>query len=269
MIKNNTKKISFNNLGKYGRLGNCMFQIAAVLGASRASGHKPICNLSGVPLITECFNINSIEDSINIPEKIYKEQDFSFKPQLLNLPPNFDIDLIGYFQSEKYFKHVQEEIRDNFKFKENIIKTAKKIIGNNKTCVSVHVRRTDYSNIQTYHPCLSMDYYRKALNMLPNHYPIFLSDDIDWCKESFKDLDAMFVDTPIDISTNNNKPSDLSAYIDMCVMSLCQAHIIANSSFSWWGAWLGREKTIAPKTWFGPDGPQDWQDIYCKDWFIL
>ena len=57
--------------------------------------------------------------------------------------------------------------------------------------------------------------------------------------------------------------------VDLCVMSWCNAHIIANSSFSWWGAWLGGGKTIAPKNWFGPKGPQDWNDVYCNGWEVL
>ena len=57
-------------------------------------------------------------------------------------------------------------------------------------------------------------------------------------------------------------------FVDMCMMSLCDGHIIANSSFSWWGAWIGQGKTVAPKKWFGSEGPKNWSDVYCKDWII-
>ena len=90
------------------------------------------------------------------------------------------------------------------------------------------------------------------------------SDDIDWCKENLSDLAET-------VYFSENPPADGNngVYIDLCMMTLCDAHIIANSSFSWWGALLGNGNTIAPKTWFGPKGKQDWQDIYCDGWEVI
>jgi hypothetical protein len=85
------------------------------------------------------------------------------------------------------------------------------------------------------------------------HTPIVFSDDIAWCEENLSHMNPIFMD-------GND------VYTDMCLMSMCDGHIIANSSFSWWGAWLGKGKTVAPKRWFGESGPQDWSDIYCEGW---
>ena len=90
--------------------------------------------------------------------------------------------------------------------------------------------------------------------------PVVFSDDIEWCKENMTWL-------------NNNHPEPVfmsyDHFTDLCLMSLCNGHIIANSSFSWWGAWLGGGKTVAPKEWFGPSGPKNWKDVYCEDWITL
>ena len=93
-----------------------------------------------------------------------------------------------------------------------------------------------------------------------SHFPdrnfLFISDDINWCKETFGDTHCY------------SESGDM--YVDLCIMTECYGHIIANSSFSWWGAWLGLGKTIAPKNWFGPemeyrkDG-----SIYEKDWILI
>ena len=89
--------------------------------------------------------------------------------------------------------------------------------------------------------------------------PVIFSDDIKWCKNNMKWLPENTVYMENDLN------------VDLCVMSWCNAHIIANSSFSWWAAWLrGKNgKTVAPSRWFGPKGQQDWQDIYCDEWKVI
>ena len=123
--------------------------------------------------------------------------------------------------------------------------------------MSVHVRRGDYLKLSHIYRILNEDYYNTALKKFEHHTPVFISDDIDWCKNTFSDLDnAVFVENE-------------TQFVDMCVMTMCNAHIIANSSFSWWGAWLGGGKTIAPKNWFTENGPPNWEDIYCDEWELL
>ena len=111
------------------------------------------------------------------------------------------------------------------------------------------------------HYNLGLDYYAKALEHFKDNQIVIFSDDPAWCKqqELFKDDDRFLV------SEENNQ------YMDMCLMSLCVGHIIANSSFSWWGAWLSKSKdVIAPSKWFGPDKQHlETKDLYCEDWTII
>ena len=86
------------------------------------------------------------------------------------------------------------------------------------------------------------------------HFIVF-SDDIEWCKENMG---------------GNLSFADSSPAVDMCTMSSCDIHIIANSSFSWWGAYLAKSNAvIAPKQWFGPDGPENWDTVYYHNWNIV
>lgn len=267
-------KVSFNHLGRLGRLGNCMFQYATVLGAARSSGHVPVCNLSAAPLMSEFFVLGSVADGVNDNEFIVgvePQNHFGFSKHVLELPQDKNVDLYGYFQTEKHFKHIEEEVRQNFTFRPTAIEKAARKIPVDGPCVSVHVRRGDYTAMTTYHPLLTIEYYNSAISQFKGYRPVFFSDDIEWCKSVFKDTPngPVFVDNEIHISKDGTTQSDASGYVDMCAMSMCKGHVIANSSFSWWGAWLGGGKTVAPKTWFGPDGPKDWQDIYCNDWCVL
>lgn len=178
--------------------------------------------------------------------------------------------LIGYWQSEKYFAHNKDRILDVFSFPEiteeqNL--TYAHSISTTTNSVSLHVRRGDYvsdSNTNAYHGCCSIEYYKSAIKILNSkfqniHYFIF-SDDPSWVKETFK-LDNMTI-----ITGNEGAQS----YRDMQLMSLCKHHIIANSSFSWWGAWLGNDEgtTIAPEKWF-LDPSVNTKDIYAKSWLVI
>ena len=132
--------------------------------------------------------------------------------------------------------------------------------------ISVHVRRGDFLINSGNHYNLSLDYYEKAISLLPRVYdscdlPVLVfSDDPDWCKEQ-----KLFEDNRFMISEGN------SAYVDMCLMSMCSWHVIANSSFSWWGAWLSdSKKVIAPSKWFGPNNAaNDTKDLYCEEWVVV
>ncbi len=103
--------------------------------------------------------------------------------------------------------------------------------------VSIHVRRGYYVGNSFYIDLTQTDYYQKAMGEFPNRSFLVFSDDIEWCKkqEIFKDC---------------NFSEDLSELDDLNLMIRCNGHIIANSSFSWWGAWLGKGKVVAPKQWY-------------------
>ena len=263
------KTISFNLLGNFGRLGNSMFQYAAVLGSARASGHQPVCHISAIPLMKECFTLGSVLDGQVESDLLLNEQDFKFQQIAHHLPYNRSVDFRGYFQSEKYFKHIKDEVLQNFYFNQHIRDIAITKIPND-VCVSVHVRRGDYINLKDYHHNQTLDYYYKALSKFPYHIPVFFSDDINWCKETFSDVpNAIFTENEDTLNLSSAFNSDVSGYVDMCAMSFCNDHIIANSSFSWWGAWLGGGNVVAPRKWFGSKNNSDWSDIYCEGWTVL
>lgn len=181
-----------------------------------------------------------------------------------------DCYLAGYWQSEKYFQDVEQEIRHCFRFREPLGEKNiewKKLISET-TSVSIHIRRGDYvSNAATnsVHGTCSLDYYCAAIGEIASRFdtPVFFvfSDDIHWV------IDSLDISHPV-YYVSNNVGKD--SYIDMQLMSLCQNNIIANSSFSWWGAWLNdnhNKVVIAPKAWFA--GKEKPRDLYPENWLVL
>lgn len=166
-----------------------------------------------------------------------------------------DVYLDGYWQNEKYFLEIISIIQDEFTLKERLSENIQELSSGieKKQAVSVHFRRGDYINnprfYQIYAQC-PIEYYNKAIiHILKNHsdaHFFIFSDDPDWVKKHFH------AEVPMTIIPKGNK-----SYEDLRLMTLCKHHIIANSSFSWWGAWLSpnSEKiTIGPKKWFNdPD----------------
>lgn len=155
----------------------------------------------------------------------------------------------GYFQSEKYFDECQNEIRKTFKFSvQNLSEDNKSLLSEieKHNTVSIHIRRGDYINLSKYKGICDYEYYRKAIRYISDRVDnprfIVFSNDMKWCRRNF-DNKYIYVDW------NQGKDS----YIDMYLMSKCKHNIIANSSFSWWGAWLNthgeKSITIAPKKW--------------------
>ena len=263
-----------------GGLGNQMFQYAA--GRRLAYQHKTdllldISGFASYPLRKyelDIFNIHATIASLDLLNSIeflkdkpfqkkikkffrkniirlVKEQTIDFDDNILTLPN--DVYLDGYWQSEKYFQDIKNIIKNDFLFvtkpseKNQVI--TKKIAACNS--VSIHVRRGDYilnpETKQIHHVC-DEKYYKTAISMIfdiINEPEFFLfSDDLEWAKKNIQ------VDAPIMfISHNLGKQS----FEDMRLMSYCKNHIIANSSFSWWGAWLAENDeqcVIAPDRWF-------------------
>jgi hypothetical protein len=240
-----------------GGLGNQMFQISAAYALALRNDDLACFNLNNcyTPLQGNEAHIYSESlfsnlcntKNLNI-EKIYTEPKFSFD----EIKYEENLSLNGYFQSERYFLDYKDEIIDLFDLP---IDKVKKPINN---LTSVHVRRGDYLKLQNYHNVLSMEYYLTAMKMLGGNF-IFFSDDIDWVKSNFNGDNIFY-------SNNDNE------LLDLALMTLCDNNIIANSSFSWWGAYLNKnenKKVIAPKNWFGPNGPKDIHDIYPNNWVTL
>lgn len=257
--------ISFNFLGQQGRLGNQLFQFATIKGLASKHNYQFKIPTENHELIN-CFTLRSLDAinfGINNVHQQYHERFFNFDKVLFDQCPD-NIDLFGYFQSEKYFSHISHELRFDLTFRNEILQTAFTFLENlsKEPIISLHVRRTDYVNHPRHGGCCTNEYYSNALDLFDKQLKVVVvSDDPLWIKTQHIFKSDRF------IVSNNNQ------FADLCIMSLCDYHIIANSSFSWWGSWLScSEKTIAPKTWFTPAaGIDNWNDIYCcnKNWIII
>ena len=163
---------------------------------------------------------------------------------------SFFIIYEGFWQSEKYFRNVSAAVRKAFQFDETMLNGQTRYLSEvmaSENCVSVHVHRGDYVEQKEVFGLCSEEYYHQAIDHIKGKEEqpkfVFFSDDIGWVKDRFDEKDAVFVDW------NHGKES----WQDMYLMTRCQHNIIANSSFSWWGAWLNPNKdklVIAPKRWF-------------------
>ena len=260
--------LSFNHIGNLGRLANQMFQYASLKGIAKHRGYEyciPPKEVFGKkdPMVNKDLNlydIFSIEKTNNIElskNPVLQERVHIFDEELfINCPDN--IDLFGYFQTEKYFKHIEDEIRSDFSFNLNLYENCKAYINSlNSEVISLHIRRGDYIS-NSNHPVQTLEYYKKALEQLPTEISVLIfSDDCEWCSSQ-----ELFDNDRFMISENSSVDADL------CLMSLCKYHIIANSSLSWWGAWLAQSKhTIAPKNWFGGECVnKDVKDMEFGNW---
>jgi hypothetical protein len=182
-------------------------------------------------------------------KKSYREEttEFCFNPSLFNLRGHHYF--WGYWQHEDYFKNISIEIRKDFTFKQPLNVTNQNALreiqsGNS---IGIHVRRGDYVNDPLLGGLCNLDYYTSAIKTCniriqdPKFY--VFSDDINWCRENLSTLGTMYF---IDWNKGNE------SFVDMQLMSNCKHQIIANSSFSWWAAWLNENPdkvVIAPKKW--------------------
>ena len=249
--------IGFNALGQMGRLGNQMFQFAALKGIARNNGFEycipPSKNQNewAEHQLFAAFKLSNTTQLniqyIDFDRPIVGESNFGFNEKIFNECPDW-VSLQGYFQSEKYFLHIKEEIKGDFGFSDEILNPCRELISGIDNPISLHIRRTDYITNPN-HTVLDIDYYKKAL--------------VEFDKNSTV---LVFSDDRFLIAEGN------SNYVDMCLMTLCSGHIIANSSFSWWGAWLAEsKKVVAPLGWFKGSNNEhlDTKDLIPEDWIVI
>ena len=258
-----------------GGLGNMFFQIATAVSFAHDLNTKPsfpnkLQHLKYLnedntynPSLKHSFSYEAILDGLLIkqPEAGLNTFKFPFEYTELNITDNCIID--GFFQSEKYFKHNRQIVGNRLCAPDHInkeieIKHGHKLKG---ITTSIHVRRGDYIKYPNHHPVQTIEYYQKSVDLLKDKTDTFLifSDDIEWCKNNLN----------IDNSIYIEKEKD---YIELYLMAKCDNNIIANSSFSWWGAWLNtnQDKTvIAPKKWFGPAINEETKDIIPEKWITI
>jgi hypothetical protein len=199
----------------------------------------------------------------------FAETKFSFDSRIQDQKNNTLLD--GFWQTEKYFKESAELIRADFEFAIPLDPRNAALVAEitSSDSAGIHVRRGDYVKdkiTNAYHGVCNVDYYRKAMEELQKVFPdmrwYVFSDDADWVRTNLTFLNGM---TVVDFNTG------AESYRDMQLMSLCRHQVIANSSFSWWAAWLNRNKdktVIAPEKWFLKSGI-DTSDIYPEDWIKL
>ena len=229
-----------------GGLGNQMFQYAYGL-ALRAKGYPVQYSNSALVEGTHreyslgYFGSIPMGNPRGIPR--LQEGDPQYDQLLSTVDP---LTLIGYWQGEKYFEGVEDQVREFFKFPRPPgmgYFASKMWLAEQTDSVCLHVRRMDYLELQHFHGVLPIEYYRQALTEIPyavNRHVFVISDDPVWCKENFP--------YDFDVITGTTK------YEDMQLMAACKHAVIANSSFSWWGAWLGDTQknrvVVAPAKWF-------------------
>ncbi len=279
--------IGFDHIGNLGRLGNQMFEFAALRGIAAEheyevcippADHQGIENYS----LHQCFKLDHIKTGFISNENYSLEQTFHYNNDLFSTCPD-NTSLYGFFQSWRYFANFEDEIRKDFTFHDDILNPCKEMVESVEEPIMLHVRRGDpnltdprgfkwsYTQCSSQHPPQPIEYYEKALAEFPEDQPVIVfSDSIDWVKEQeFFSGDRFLHSEPDDKYADGS----FTPYTDLCLMSLCSHAIIANSSMSWWGAWLQtnpNKKVIAPKMWFGPDyKDKDTSDLYYPGWILL
>jgi len=266
--------VSFNGLGNEGRLGNQMFQYASVRGIAANIGTNWVIPPEDVDRfdnygLFDCFKLTHCKDK-NKGETSFDTltyRDMHFNEKIFNYDEG-DINLSGNFQSERYFENISDELQDDFSFIEGYLDPCQEYIdsvGGRDNVIFLHVRRGSpnltgrrgekwsYQQVQQYHPLCKKEYYLEALKEFPEDKKVVVvSDTIDWCKEQdwLKGDRFLFSDSSYDTFGDGAS----IPYVDLCLMTLCGGGIIANSSLSWWGAWLQNDagKIVVPDPWFGP-----------------
>jgi Glycosyl transferase family 11 len=286
-----------------GGLGNQLFQYAAARSLSLHHNEPLLLEVGSfyrdelpdleVPRNFELYNFTGINEAIITNEQLKESIKLNSKSLLpkritsaykkeIYTEPFYHFDknffkakrkvlLKGGWQSEKYFSPYKDIFKNAFQLKEELISRVQPfgLQLNKQNSVSIHIRRGDYLRkkiILEWHGVMSAQYYKKAFELIcakinePKFY--YFTDDPEWVqKELFPTLGGEIVSGTI----------SQTHFEDLYLMSQCKHNIIANSSFSWWGAWLNNNSdkiVIAPKNWFNK-GPKDTQDLYPAGWIQL
>jgi hypothetical protein len=250
-----------------GQLGNQLFIIAATVSLALDHGATPI-----FPCLSESqkydipFNYERLLHFLPalLPEPVsftYREPSFSYKP----IPYQPNMKLVGYFQSERYFAHHKREILELFAPPSDVMAYLSlhyADILEHPITVSVHVRFYHEDPTGKAHPTYRRDYFEKAMEYFPKDalFVVF-SNRVEECKNLLSGLPKNF-----------RFIEGEDHFCDLYLMSLCKHNIVANSSFSWWAAYLNRnpdKQVIAPKFWFNPAYISDTEDLFPEGWIRL
>lgn len=201
---------------------------------------------------------------------IIREPNFSYNQLPTLEDPNKM--LVGYFQSHKYFDQYKDTLFKMIKLdvnKNNIL--TKKTLDYNK-CISIHFRLGDYKKLQDYHPIMPLNYYKNAITYIlkkasPKFVLYFCEDDD--CPEVQQRINELKQDFSLEFIRGG---AGLEDWEQMLQMSLCNYNVIANSTFSWWGAYFNTNKekiVVYPSIWFGPKAKHDTKDLFLSNWISI
>jgi hypothetical protein len=280
----------------HGGLGNQMFQYAAGRAVALRTGRDLALDLRyfdedvpfdfGLPNFSARFRVATPEElppskkvsplgygiwrGLRLQPRLVREKGLGFNPGVLTLRDT--VYLHGYWQSEKYFEDCAQQIRTELTVSTPPSTANAEVLEHIQTtpAVSLHVRRGDYASnpaITAAHGLCSPDYYARAIEhiagrMAEKPVVFVFSDDPDWSETNLR--------FPFETRIVRGNSSQTS-FEDLRLMSACRHHIIANSSFSWWGAWLNpsTDKIVAaPKDWFADPRMKN-DDIQCADWHVF
>ena len=222
------------------------------------------------------FKFSQFFPSSIIGWNVYKEVGRNFNPEFLELKDK--TYLIGYWQSFKYFSQISTQLMQELMPKKSLSDYSQDLVNNikNSESVALHVRRGDYASSKTsnaLHGCLPFNYYISAIKKMRithKHCKFFIfSDDIKWCKYNLS-----FINSDVIIVEGNDNSN---AWQDLILMSYCKHHILANSSFSWWGAWIADQRyqtdertVLTPKNWFVTEAENiNLADRFPSHWQII
>lgn len=283
-------------VGLKGGLGNQLFQYALgrrlsldydcpLIIDARALAHDPLRNYAlnqfqipsrlakplSYPLSGLASRLNFLYKRLPWIQRlnVVNEKSFAFDPQILECGDR--VYLNGYWQSERYFLPIRQTLLTDLQLAATLNTEQAELAQKIQACnaISLHVRRGDYltdAKTNSYHGLCDLDWYDRAVDAItqgissPQFY--VFSDDYEWASHNLQ----------LNYPTHFIKPQpDGNESVDMYFMSICKHNIIANSSFSWWGAWLNQnpsKKVIAPAQWFA-NAPHDTRDLIPSDWHRL
>ena len=254
------RSVTFSKIGNLGRLGNQLYQVASTIGIAEKHG----LGWDFPPEISECsagklFQLSGSAKESGRRTKVYEEREVTYYDVNLNSLSADTIDLVGYFQSTRYFNNSLDAVRKYFVFPHE---RARHILNGFDTLLSpltatIHVRRTDYLKFSAVYVTLDESYYTQALGLLGDiNTVIIVSDDIDWSRN------VLAPHLPPNLNIIYSEQSELE---DFVLLMLSRKLVIANSTFSWWAAFLkevffdvdvlqGFHKIISPITWYNDSG---------------
>lgn len=274
--KSGRPTITFLKIGEYGRLGNQLFQVAATIGISETHGYNwGFYDNIDRSAVGRLFALRGQLQTERVAAYYEEQHGAYYDISLPKMLGNDVLSLEGYFQDFRYFENSLDTLNQYLQFPQDLLEHVKKRVPEveSEFSVAIHVRRADYLKLHTLYNVLDENYYVRALNLLVDHRidnVIMISDDISWCKEHLSPLlPHKVVYSPF--------RDELE---DFVLLYLARTVVIANSSFSWWAAFLkhirlqnsseqATVRVFAPTVWYNQSGAfshLNRDDFFPRDW---